>query len=144
MRHAQDSVLKFLEAGLAPTGIMVVADANGALGVNRLNVLFLSSIPTTLTNPAWHDLLVSLDLIAVPDATMTARRKVATMARKVDEVFTTAPIPKRDWSNPASPVDLGSTMQPDFWGSWRRVPDPENRFEHLVRTLGVRYREEKR
>ncbi len=136
--------MKFLEAGLVPKGVGVNADANEPLGVNKLNVLFLSSTPVLRTSPGWYNLLVSLDVIADSDATQTSRRKAALMARSVDEVLSIFSLAKQDWSNPASPVALGSFLLPDFWGQWRRVPDPESRFEHLNRTLTVKFFEEKR
>lgn len=143
MVHAQDSFLKHLETSLG-AGLPVVANPEGALGVNKLNVFFLSSTPVLRTNPGWYELLASLDLIVVGDPTQTSRRLAAQLARKVDEALSTFSVAKKDWSTPTVPVPLGTNLLPDFWGTWRRVPDPDSRFEHLNRTVAVRYFEEPR
>jgi len=142
--HAQDTMLKFLQAGLAPKGVAVAADADGPLGVNQLNVLFLASAPVLRTNPAWHELLVSLDIVADSDAAQRGRRKAAVMARLVDEVLTSFAVPKQNFASPSAPTGMGTFLLPDYHGSWRRVADPESRYEHLNRTLTVRYFEEAR
>lgn len=144
MIHAQDTFSKFLEAGLAAKGVEVVANPEGPLGVNKVNILFLDNTPDMLVTPTFASLLVSLDVIGAETSAVMSRRRAMALARAVDEVLTSFSIPKEDYTNPASPVPLGSNMMPEFWGAWRRLPDPDNRLEHWNRTLTVRYFEERR
>lgn len=144
MVHAQDSLLKFLEAGLAGKGVPLKADPQGLLTPNTVNVFFMLNTPLLRTWPSFSALDVSVDVLADSDATQTSRRKAALMMRAVDEVLVDFAVPKKDWSNPAAPAALGSFMWPEAWGGWRRVSDPDERFEHWNRTLTVRYFEEAR
>lgn len=139
-----DSFLKFLATGLAGKGLEVVANPEGALGVNKVNVLFMTSTPIILTNPGFRAMEVSVDVIGAEEDFQRSRRKAMEMARSVDEVLSTFSVPKEDFTDPTAPVSLGTNIYPEFWGSWRRVPDPESRFEHLNRPVLVRYFEEPR
>jgi hypothetical protein len=142
--HAEDSFLKYLEGKLTSQGIAIGANPQGKLVVGGLMVTFLQNSPMIKTNPSVENMLVSLDVYAEEAGGSTARRAAKKIAMAVNDALSTFSIPKKDWTDPAHPKELGTSMQPDFWGSWRRIPDPDIRFEHLSRTLTVRYTAETR
>lgn len=144
MLSTRDSFLKFLQVGLTGSGIPVVSKPDAPLQVNALNVLFLVEEPEIRTNPGRYALTVSLDVLSAGDGTSTAERKALQMAEAVNAALASQKVVKQNWAIPASPVPLGSGL---FWPvhhAWRRIEEPDSRYEHLNRTLVLLYFEEQR
>ena len=139
MIHARDSFRKHLVTKLSGTGVPLESNPDNSLVWNALNVLFMRDVPLTSTNPAEYELVTSLDIMVKGDASAVAERKAVQMAMTVNGAISGGWIKKQNWSNPASPVDLGTFIWWRPWYDWRRVPEPEERNVHLNRTLSLHY-----
>jgi hypothetical protein len=143
MDHARDSFLKYLASRLPPTGAQLVTDAEHGLSANNVSVYFLSSSPRVTMNPGLNELVVSIDILADGTATESAAHHAMSLATIVDQALSGGWIKKQDWTNPAHPVDLKTCVYWRPWGGWRRVPEPNERFAHLNRTISLMYIGEK-
>ena len=143
MLHARDSFLKYFEARLGPTGWKLNTQGEAPLPPNAVTVIFLTTSPQVRVDPGVNYMVVSIDCLADGTETDTASRAVWKMAMDVDKALSGKWIPKKDWSDPANPKDLGTTVSWRPWGPWRRVPDPSERCAHLNRTLSLLYIGEK-
>ena len=143
MRHARDSFLKHLASRFAPTGgptgAKIVADPFDSLVANNVSVFFLSSAPIVKINPGLQEMVVSIDVLADGTAGETATHYAMTLASLVDQALSGGWIKKQDWTNPAAPVDLKTFVYWRPWGGWRRVPEPDERYAHLNRTISLIY-----
>jgi len=144
MLATRDSLLKFLEAQLQTSGLPVKSNPDKPLVLNALNVLFLGTVPGLRVNPGRFELTVSLDLLVSGDVQASAERKVEVLKRAVDVALAPQVTAKKNYSDPAHPVAMGTALYWQFWQSWRRIPDPESLYEHWSRTMSVWWSEEKR
>lgn len=144
MLATRDTLLKYLESQLAVSSVAVKSNPDKPLTLNALNVSFLSAEPALRANPGRFELTVGLDILVSGDAQASAERKAESIKRAVDVALTAQTTPKKDYSNPSTPVALGSALYWQFWQGWRRVPEPESLYEHWSRTMSVWWFEEKR
>jgi len=147
MRYARDSFLKYLASRFpptgGPTGTKIVSDPEDELSANNLSVTFLSTAPRVEMNASLQEMVVSLDIMADGTEGETATHHAFTLASYVDAALSGGWIKKQDWSNPAAPRDLKTFVSWRPWGGWRRVPEPDERYAHLNRTISLTYLSEK-
>jgi hypothetical protein len=143
MIHARDSFLKHLQSRFpptgGPTGTKIVTDPEDELIANNVSVFFLNSTPLVQVNPGVNEMVVSIDVLADGTAGETATHHAFSLAALVDKALSGGWIKKQDWTNPAAPVDLKTYVYWRPWGSWRRVPEPDERYAHLNRTISLIY-----
>ena len=147
MRHARDSFLKHLQSVFpptgGPTGTKIVSDPEDELSANNLSVTFMSTDAAVKMNPSLQEMVVSLDIMADGTQGETATHHAFTLAALVDSALSGGWIKKQDWTNPAVPCDLKTFVSWKPWGGWRRVPEPDERYAHLNRTISLTYLSEK-
>ncbi len=147
MQHARDSFLKFLASRLpptgGPTGTKIITDPEDELTANNLSVSFMVTTPIGQTNPSLQEMVVSLDVLADGTLGESATHYAYTLAAAVDAALSGGWIKKQDWSNPAAPRDLRTFVSWKPWGGWRRVPEPNERYAHLNRTISLMFIGEK-
>jgi hypothetical protein len=143
MQHARDSFLKFLASRFpptgGPTGTKIVTDPEDELSLNNLSVFFLNSASVVKMNPGLQEMVVSLDVLADGTAGETATHHAMTLASMVNKALSGGWIKKQDWTDPENPVDLKTFVSWRPWGDWRRVPEPNERYAHLNRTISLIY-----
>jgi hypothetical protein len=137
MEHARDSFLKYLSARLAAEHVPLDVDPVASITLNSVSLFFLTSAPIVRMNPGIQEMIVSLDVMAEGTATETAPHKVLSMASAVDRALSGDWIKKQDWTDPDNPIDLKTYVSWRPWGNWRRVPEPNERFAHLNRTVSL-------
>ena len=139
MIHARDSFLMHLRSQISPTACPIHTDPEGQLPLNAVSVIFLADDVKVPMNPGLMTVTVSLDLLVEGTATQRARRRAVTLAMDINKALQGPWVKKQDWSDPSTPRDLGTSIFWRPWGGWKRIPEEDERYAHLNRTLSLFY-----